>query len=98
MQGLKNLRGGRVVLLVAPAFRRASACTENVGLKADAAKALHARVATQTQKVSFFRPLNVAIKTATHKDQLKYLPILPWPGLRERKSGSTSPRLPTSAA
>jgi hypothetical protein len=48
--GLKLLCENMVLVDVAPAFRRASACTHSVGLKADATKVFHVRVVTRALK------------------------------------------------
>jgi hypothetical protein len=45
--GLKSLCENLVLVYVAPAFRRASACIHSVGLKADATKVFHVRVVTR---------------------------------------------------
>src|SRR6267378_4138968 len=48
--GLKSPCENLVLVYVAPAFRRASACIHSVGLKADATKVFHVRVVTRAQK------------------------------------------------
>src|SRR5882762_1764950 len=48
--GLKSLCENLVVVYVAPAFRRTSACIHSVGLKADATKVFHVRVVTRALK------------------------------------------------